>query len=216
LKSLTQKDDEAAYCNPGYETQENLLCSHDLNELINFSKLTKRVDAQPRIQRKLLLNSQERLSDLEHYSIQQLLTEYKNQGATHLQGYLSGYWWMTALPQFFNSFREGSQQHSIYLMPELEDETCSYVEKVYEKGKILMPPPQTLYIIHKKTLSKQQQSRLWLQRDYLKLLKEIAIFKGMDIRYAALLYGELTLPTYGKDAISIEFTYNEQLGLTKY
>ncbi len=216
LKSLTQKNNKATYCQPGYETQENLLDSHDLNQLVNFSKLIKRIDAQPRIQRKSRLNPQKRLSDLEHYSIQQLLTDYENQGAVNLQGYLSGCWWMTALPQCFNAFREGSKQHPIYLMPELADETYSYVEKVYEKGKMLMPPPQTLYKIHKKTLSKQQQSRLWLPRDYLKLLKEIAVFKGMDIQYAALLYGELILPSYGKDAISVEFTYNEQLGLTKY
>ena len=128
-----------------------------------------------------------------------------------MQGWLSGCWWMTALPQLFNPFREGSQQKKVYVIP--EDDEWVYVEKENERGR--MVTPHTLYKITTEELSARQLSRLWIYRDYEELLEEIAEQKDISIRYAALIYGELNLPTYGKDSQEIEFSHCAQLGLVR-
>lgn len=211
LKALTLEGKQPVYCRPGYETTDNLLSVHNLNELIDSKTLAKCVDAQPRIQRNDELKPNKSLADLEHYSIHQLLTTYENMGPEAMQGWLSGCWWMTALPQLFNPFREGSQQQKVYVIP--DDDEWVYVEKVNEKGR--MVTPNTLYQIETQDLSVLQQSRLWLYRDYEQLLEEIAELKDISIRRAALIYGELDLPTYGKDPMAISFSYSSQLGLVR-
>lgn len=209
LKALANHEDQPSYCRPGYETRDNRLSTHDLGELIDLDKMAQQVDAQPRIQRKKELNPRTNLADLEHDSIHQLLTRYENRGPEALQGWLTGCWWMTALPQLFNRFREGAEQQKVYVLP--QDGEWSYVEKVYEKGQ--MKTPNTFYRIERHELSALSQSRLWLQRDYEKLLQEIAEYKGISFMQAALTYGELNLPTYGKDAMAIRFIHSSQLGL---
>jgi hypothetical protein len=46
-------------------------------------------------------------------------------------------------------------------------------------------------------------------------LEEIADEKQWSMKRAALTYGELDLPTYGKDAQEISFMYCSQLGVMK-
>jgi len=214
LKALTQTEHRPAYCRPGYETEENRLSSHNLSELLDSKKLAKRVDAQYRIQRRETLTPTNSLVDLEHHAIHQLLTTYENQGPETLQGWLLGCWWLTALPQLFNPFRESSRRQKVYLIPDDDDdEHDCYMEKTFKKGRI--ETGESLYVIESYELSTQQQNRLWLYRDYELLLKAIADEKEWTLKKAALLYGELDLPTYGKDAQEISFVYCPQLGLMK-
>ena len=65
-------------------------------------------------------------------------------------------------------------------------------------------------ITRDKDLTKLESERLWLHRDYEALLEKIC---EADLLKTALIYGEIGLPTYGKDIDDLSFTYSNQLGL---
>ena len=209
LKALTMGDGASVFCRPGYETKENHLTSHDLKELLDIKKLAECVDAQPRIQRREVLKPTHNLADLEHHSIHQLLTTYEKLGPEAMQGWLTGCWWLTGLPQRFNPFREGGEQKKVYLIP--QNENWNFVEKDF-LGNVRVI--DKIYNIEKNELKQCEKDHLWLFRDYKKLLEDIAESRDISLRRAALIFGELTLPTYGKDPMEMSFSYSDQLGLS--
>jgi len=206
---LNQKDnDQPAFCWPGYESRENILETHDLNKLVDVDVLTERLDAQPRISKPSQLQPRNKLADLEHESIHQLLTDYGKQGPESMQGWLTGCWWLTAVPQLYVRFRNSSPQLSMYLMPKNGE------WKFSEKNEIGKPiDRETMYGISKdETLSEMERRRLWLYRDYESLLQAQA--RDHDgLWRAASVYGEIGVPTYGKDTNDLSFTYSSQFGL---
>ncbi len=193
---------------PGYESEHNPLSSHDLCDLLKGESFAERLDAKPRIIKKENANPTTNLSDLEHESIHKLLTNYEQAGATYLQGWLTGYWWLTALPQKFSKFRRGYPQVLIYLCP--EDDEWKFFEKDW-KGD-LVPVAKEYAISWADSLSSEEQNRLWLHRDYEELLK--ATDKS-NVKNAALTYGEISLPIYGESKLKVSFIYSHQLGLVK-
>lgn len=208
LKSLKQGDHRPAFCRPGFESVENPLSIHDLTNLLDAKALAKSVDARPRIQKRKQLTPAKNLVDLEHHCLHQLLSAYEQQGPESLQGWLTEYWWLTGLPQRLVRFRESTEQSLIYLIP--QDGEWRFVEKD-TRGNI--NPIDKLFDISQYKLSTKEFSRLWLIRDYETLLDDIAEAREMSPRRAGLLFGELSLPTYGNDPIGMNFNYCDQLGL---
>ncbi|MEE9396920.1 MAG: type I-F CRISPR-associated helicase Cas3f [Methylococcales bacterium] len=200
------KDVKTVFCCPGYETNENPLNTHDLDQLVDATALSKRLDAQPRIGKPTTLNPQTRLADLEHDSIHQLLTAYDKQGPEAMQGWLTGCWWLTAIPQCYVKFRGSYPEQTVYLIP--TDKGWKFAEKG-EYGQ-----PNTIvektYRITREELTEQELQRLWLKRDYENLLEAL---DKPSLEKAALVYGELGLPIYGRDKNDCCFTYSSQLGL---
>jgi CRISPR-associated endonuclease/helicase Cas3 len=213
LKAMTQGDAKPAFCRPGYESRKNRLDTHDLNQLLDTKQLAESIDARPRIQRAGTLEPATKLADLEHYSIHEMLTCYEQHGPETLQGWLSENWWMTALPQAFNRFRNGTVDPKVYIVPVDENsDNWEYLEKdPSAKGKTF----KSLYHIDPYELPEEGRQRLWLYRDYKHLLEEVAEKRGMELRQVALTYGEITLPAYGGDATAVKFIYSSQLGLSK-
>ncbi|MDA3811233.1 MAG: type I-F CRISPR-associated helicase Cas3f [Spirochaetaceae bacterium] len=207
LKGLQQKQ-EPVFCRPGYESKGNPLKTHNLNELVDKDSLSARLDASPRISRNKILYPQRNLSDLEHEAIHKLLTNYEQQGPETMEGWLSGCWWLTAIPQLFVKFRRSSPQLTVYLVP-FEDE-WKFVEKD-NYGKVVIRE-KTYGIERDMPLTESQTKRLWLTRDYEQLIYEI---DDQKIFKTALVYGEIGLPTYGKETDSLGFIYSEQLGLIR-
>ncbi|WP_333875538.1 type I-F CRISPR-associated helicase Cas3f [Methylobacter sp.] len=215
LKAFTQADDCLAYCRPGYESENHRLDSHDLNALIPSGQLSA-INALPRIQRNAELQPTERLADLEHDCIQELLTAYQKQGPEQLQGWLSGCWWLTALPQHFSPFRKQDQQQTLYRIPD-EREEWVFVEKS-PKGQI--NPVEDRYKIDSAIeLSRQAQARWWLYRDYQALIEEVAEQKSWSLRETALWYGEINVRIDDRDILGgnsrNRLSYCDQLGLWK-
>lgn len=204
-KGLQQKQD-AVFCRPGYESKENPLQTHNLNELVDKDSLSARLDASPRISRNKILYPQRNLSDLEHQAIHKLLTNYKEQGPETMEGWLSGCWWLTAIPQLFVKFRRSSPLLTVYLAP-FEGE-WKFVEKD-NYGKVVTRE-KTYGIERDIPLTVSQTKRLWLTRDYEKLIHEI---DDQKIFKTAMVYGEIGLPTYNKDTDRLSFIYSDQLGL---
>lgn len=212
LKALTQADDSPAYCRPGYESRDHRLDSHDLTALIPAEQLNA-INALPRIQRNAQLQQTERLADLEHYCIQQLLTAYQEQGPDQLQGWLSGYWWLTALPQKFSPFRDQQPQQTLYRIPDKNGDWL-FVEKS-PQGQY--NPVEDRYKIDTSIkLSIQAQARWWLNRDYHALLENLAEQQNGSLRDTALRYGEINVQIDDHDIeTGRRFGYCDQLGFWK-
>lgn len=202
------KSAKPVFCRPGYESESNLLKTHDLNELVDLEALRKKLDAQPRISRSKQPNPENNLADLEHEVIHQLLTAYEKRGAKSMQGWLSGCWWLTGLPQYYIKFREGDPQVNLYLIP--NEETWCFAEK----GRYGEPPiiREQTYRISRDELTDKECERLWLHRDYEQLLNDITTG---NIERAALIYGEIGLPVFGGEVDERGYVYSSQLGLVR-
>ncbi|MFZ2726786.1 MAG: type I-F CRISPR-associated helicase Cas3f, partial [Methylococcaceae bacterium] len=211
LKSLMQAEDSIAYCLPGYESKKHPLQSHTINELIPSEQLNA-INALARIQANSALQPTIRLADLEHHCIQELLTTYHDISASALQGWLQGYWCLTALPQYFNRFRNNEKQQVLYLVANDKQE-WQFVEKD-NQGQT--NPIEQRYQIDHFDLTEREQSRWWLWRDYQTLLEQIAEQKELTLEKAALRYGEISTRITDADVLNrCQFAYCEQLGMWK-
>jgi len=203
------KNESPAFCYPGYESKDMQLKSHDLAKLISTGKMAERLDSQARISRLEPLQPNDNLVDLEHHCIEKLINTPELIGPETLQGWLSSGWWLTALPQKYVRFRESGAQMIRYLVPhESYDDEWRFAEKD-DQG---LPVPNDSDIEHY-PLSDKQLERLWLYRDYEQLL--LALDKGEDLTKLALIYGEISLPSYGENSDNLKFSYSNQLGLSR-
>lgn len=208
LRGLTTTE-TPAFCMPGYESTKNLLNTHDLKQLIDEKRVNESIDAIPRIQRNEELDQEKKLIDLEHFTISKLLNNYSKKGPETMQGWLTQSWWMTALPQIFNRFREGVPQLKLYLVP--KDDKLIFMQKD-DDGKL--QKAETFYRIKHHEMEPEALKRIWLDRDYLELLESFAD-ENISLQYAAQRYGEIALPLYGDGSSQTEYRYSPQLGLSR-
>ena len=205
-----REPEKVVFTRPGYESKDNLLASHDLAVLTDLSQLGERLDAKPRITQSVELQPTLRLADLEHYVIHNLLTRYEKMGPETMQGWLENCWWLTAVPQFLVRFRRSSGQLLVYLQMENGEEKFVEQDRYGEVRGIELE----YGISRLEPLSEVERTRLWMVRNYADLLAQLAEqFTGGRLGRAALRYGELTLPTYGKDNNNLSFAYSDELGL---
>ena len=203
------KNESVAFCYPGYESTEHKLNTHDLTKLVDVEMIAERLDSQPRISRQNKLQENNKLVDLEHFCIEKLLNNNNQVGPETMQGWLSGYWWLTALPQHYIRFRNSSPQALRYLVPDGNFEgEWKFVEKDKQGGFVPKEDDIKCY-----ELSDKEHRRLWLYRDYEQLL--LALEQGDDLEKLGLIYGEISLPTYGDNNNDLEFSYSNQLGLSR-
>jgi CRISPR-associated endonuclease/helicase Cas3 len=210
LRSLKSGSDKPAYCRPGYEDGDRFrLTTHDLKKLVDEKSIAQRIDAIPRIKRNEPLCENESLIGLEHHVIASLLTSYDNVGPQFMQGWLTQHWWLTAIPQQLNRFRESEPVIKLYLF--YDDGELYFVEKD-DKG---MPNKvETLYGIKHDKLDGNSVNRLWLRRDYVTLLETIVEIKGdISMKAASLRYGEINFPDY--ENLRANYIYSDRFGLKK-
>lgn len=213
LKALLQGDDKPAFCRPGFESPNQRLATHDLKKLIPSEQL-QAITAAPRIRSNAELRPTENLVDLEHHCIQTLLTSYSKQGPESLQGWLSGCWWLTALPQHLTPFRQSDKQRMLFDLPD-EKNDWRFVEKLPQGGTNTV---ESNCKIERVALSELEQERWWLHRDYAELLERQAEEKGWTPTETALRYGEINVRIDDNDLLTGErfvFAYCQQLGFWK-
>jgi len=210
LKGLVEQKDRPVFCQPGYETSENRLSTHDIENLLDKRMIANTINAIPRIQCSEILDPKNRLVDLEHYTTAKLLTNYKNKGPETLQGWLETCWWLTAFPQALSPFRMGIEQHKLYLVPDHDDED-NFVFVAKDESGMVSVADKTYGITH---LPSVASDRLWLDRDYKALLRDIAERQNMSVLNAALRYGEIAIPMYDND-FSGRYNYSPVMGLVK-
>jgi len=209
LKGFKEKDSDdlsPVFCRPGYENGDDFLDSHDLKDLIPAEQL-QAIHAVPRILPNKNLRETERLADLEHHCLQQWLLNYKEKYPTKLQGWLEGFWCLTALPQRLTPFRKSEPEMTLFFAPDEQEENWAFREK-NTYGEFV--GVEKRYAITQTALSPLAQSRWWLWRDYEALLQKQADKKDLSLREAALRFGEIAIRDDGSDLV-----YCHQVGMWK-
>ncbi len=162
LRALRQE--KKAFYWPGYET-EYTLSSHDVAELIDVPEFSRSVDAIPRIQKADELHPHDGLIDLE----QQVMADFNSTtdvGPQCMHGWNEESWYLTALPQRCNPFRSSEKEIRLY--------------RRYEDGNLKFWDEDIDDSIEKKYCIKIDEpddnaaNRLWIQRDYLSSLEQLA------------------------------------------
>lgn len=230
LRTLKHGDsnNKTLFYRPGYETGAQLYSNdgvkrrafmkcHDLKQVVDSQAISIRLDAIPRIQKNPETGGS-KLANLEHAVIESQLTYYSDEFPNILQGYLKGFWWLTAIPLVFNRFRSSAKTTQLYRV--FDSEGNVYFTERNAGGEFEktvhgnFPNQNAAYNIEESTLDDVEESQLWLTRDYTECLLTCATEKNDDVEAAALRFGELTLESYHLEN-NVIFTYNDQLGLFK-
>jgi len=193
------------FCRPGYEDKQ-VLDTHDLCELIDTKAIAQSVNAIPRIQKPMQLDYRNALADLEHHVTQIQLANFTCVGPEKLQGYLAENWHLTALPQALNPFRKSEPTTSVFLMYDPDEERCLFIEKDDQGHPI---DRENILQIHRHGISNSHEKRLWLKRDYGKLLEQYSEQQDCSKKLISLRYGELSF-VYRENQ---EYEYSDQFGL---
>ncbi|KZN59136.1 CRISPR-associated protein Cas3 [Pseudoalteromonas luteoviolacea CPMOR-1] len=223
--------EERVFNYPGYETDSSTtLQTHDLKKLVDEKALLHSVNAIARIQKRPELLPHQNLADLEHYATAKTLgttqinqpiasTSRKNRfsrnrrvinpasnWSEHLHGHIHGYWWLTALPQYFKRFRKSMPSVQLYLVKQRHGLAFC----IREDGGNFSSVEAKLDIEHQ-ALPSEQQQKLWLQRDYETLLSQFSTESKSEY-LTSIKYGEVSV--IETDGIQ-KYSYNDQLGLVK-
>lgn len=208
---------EVAFAKPGFEMYSNhfKLETKDIEQLVDVTNLAKGINSTPRIQEANTLQATKKLADLEHAVTARYLTKYDLKGANEINGWLNETWCLTALPQRFNSFRQGSLNIQLYAT--IQDDKLEFCEK-NEFGKYIKC--NNVYQINKLELNSLENQRLWLNRDYCEILQRFANENLSDfenimskIFFMSTIYGEIMLPEYDSDK---KLMYSDQFGLVLF
>lgn len=155
-----------------------------------------------------MLHHQTSLADLEHYVLQQQLADYEGIGPEKMQGYLTGHWYLTALPQAIHQFRKSEPTTKIFSMYSQEDNNTLFVEKDYDGTPI---PREDILNISRHDFSSEYEKRLWMPRNYKNILERYAEAQGRSVRTVSLKYGELSFVYREGEG----YEYSDQFGLVR-
>jgi CRISPR-associated endonuclease/helicase Cas3 len=210
LKALRQ-DKKPAYCRPGYEVKSLKLASNDLTQLIDEVAINKAINAIPRIQQPENLRPKYQLADLEHQAINNSLTQYQTKGPQGLQAWLSESWWLTAVPQQLNRFRDSRPDITLYLV--WRDDKAIFCEKT-ECGEFI-PCTERQNVTSFPAFTHDEKSKLWLERDYETALRRLIDSNTQENEEEQLMlkkskrFGEITIPNSDKQKL----VYSDQFGM---
>jgi CRISPR-associated endonuclease/helicase Cas3 len=199
------------FCRPGYEVNTLKLDSPDLCQLVDEAALNATINAIPRIQQPEPLRPKHQLADLEHQAMNNSLTRYTEKGPQCLQAWLTECWWLTALPQQFNRFRESNPDITLYLV--WQDDKSVFCEKT-ERGEFI-PREKLNNIRRAPPMVEAMRSKLWLERDYETALRQLIESENEATQEEQMMekksrrYGEITLP----DRDNQSLVYSDQFGL---
>lgn len=210
------KNAKVAFEKPGFEVNSDKgnfrLESKDLKQLLDQNILDVGINAIPRIQANQPLQATKKLADLEHAVMADALTSYSKKGAKPLSAWLTQNWFLTALPQRFNPFRQSSP--NIQLFATWQNDKLTFCEK-NDLGEYIAR--DGIYRITPVELNEFEKQRFWLDRNYYDILRCMAVEKLSEnedieakIERLSKRYGEIMLPEYDENKHLI---YSEQFGL---
>jgi CRISPR-associated endonuclease/helicase Cas3 len=211
------KEGEKYFIRPGYEDSFSKdLPFHDLNKLVNVTRLNEKLNAIPRI-KKPTQEDKQLLAFIEHVVTAQDLTNFTAIGASTLQGYLTETWYLTALPQVLTPFRMSEASINLFLFYNTNDDSCYFTQKD-EAGKTLFDindqviNREGILNISRVQLSDKEKQNVWLERNYQQLLAQYLSEPWLtNIKRVSLRYGEINMV----ERENAQYEYNDQFGLAK-
>ena len=205
---------KVAFEKPGFEINNDKfkLQNKNLNELLDISGTEFSINASPRIKANQPLQAIKKLADLEHAVMADALTSYNKVGAKPLNSWLTQKWFLTALPQQFNPFRQSSPNIQLFAL--WRNHKLTFCEK-NDFGEYI--DRSGFYNIQPVQLNELEQQRLWLNRNYYDILRRLAVAKLQEnedieeeVEKLSKRYGEIMLPEYDENK---KLMYSEQFGL---
>ena len=212
LKGLRKA--KVAFEKPGFEINNDKfkLQNKNLNELLDISGIEFSINAIPRIKANQPLQAIKKLADLEHAVTADALTSYNKVGAKPLNSWLTQKWFLTALPQQFNPFRQSSPNIQLFAL--WRNHKLTFCEK-NDFGEYI--DRSGFYNIQPVQLNELEQQRLWLNRNYYDILCRFVLDKCVEnedieeeVEKLSKRYGEIMLPEYDENK---KLMYSEQFGL---
>ncbi len=200
-----------AYSRPGYESKEFALSSHNLLDLLDIDSIQNRVDSSLRIARPKDVRWQERLRDLEHHSLDVLLTQGKASDYDAVAGWNSGPWHLANIAQKARPFRGGQQEASFYLLPQEPDYSLKFHQKDPKTGAML---PWNKWVVFEE-LNTRERKRLWNPVQYVYQLEEIGSDLDLTLDQSARRFGEISVPQEWGNAVDGKVKFHPDLGLWK-
>ena len=190
---------------PGYESQEYPLVSHTLLQLMDEAQLLERVDAAPRIEEAATLHPKERLVDLEHQALQDILmaSDYRPDA---LNGWVNSSYFLTSLPQKLSPFRssQASQTYKLHI----EEDGVLALRFPSEAGLRGKQAPHQLEV-----LEPRLRERLWLPLAYPSLIEEESLKQGVGKNRICEFLGEVRLEDKEGE---VKYLYTIEFGFEKH
>jgi len=190
------KEDNVAFCRPGYESKSFPLESHSLTELLTTEQIAA-IDASPRIRERDLQTPTRNLADLEHACLRALmLGEVQNGNQKTNPVHL---WWTTRAAlsselQRVQPFRRDPMGHTRYMLLQNEEGDLEFrrFEKegtttqvnFLKRDIVLIPGPRIVF---------------WGEPDYLLELETLSERMGIEMSEASRLFGVVDLQTKGSE-----------------
>ncbi|GAB4278243.1 MAG: type I-F CRISPR-associated helicase Cas3f [Candidatus Rifleibacteriota bacterium] len=203
------KEREKVFCRPGFE-DEAFFTTHDLKVILDEKLLENGINSIPRIVRADELKPTESFVDLEHYVIQQTLADFGAKGPEKPMGWITQCWWLSGLPQMLTKFRAGMKTETLYLMPiNSNDENTGFVFMQKDDNGDLYAVDKLFKITHLSE-NDMDKDRIWLDRDYYKILVDYSRDGFVD--EAARKFGSIEVTTYDDFA---EYEYSTVFGLVR-
>lgn len=168
----------------------------------------KRIDSIPRIRKEDPLTWRTNLIDLEQKAMEDF-NDKESSGAKAVNGWIREYWWMTALPQRLNRFREKTYP-DVRLTALFEDNKIKFSEYI-DREFVSVGRKRSIEAFPK---FKEGSRKLMAEEDYKEALKRYV--NDSDFRQEEEIlfeksekYGEIIIP----DNLEKEWFYSDQFGL---
>ena len=207
IKALERR--EIAFCRPGFETESFKLCTHQLEELMRDEE-QQRIDATWRIRAPSSLRSENRLSDLEHAVLNDLMLGSDSQKQTPV-----AWWWesrahLSGVLQQKHRFRADAHTQGYWLLPE----ECNEGKlKLHRREESYDEPTACEYL--RDCLDDPDLAvhcYWWGISDDMDLLRSYAEEQERELKHCAIRYMTVELPADGEQS---GWGYHPALGFSK-
>lgn len=212
VKQLKRPGRGAAFCRPGFESEEFPLASHSLRDLLTPEQW-QTIDARPRIHPRSTLDARRSLVDLEHARLADLMLGATDGDQRQIP---ANWWWTTAahlsgILQARTRFRADPQGHQTYYLQPDEDATTTEFTWLEESGREIPVESNLLQRLNENDLAAGPRIDAWATPDYLTALQTLAEAQGLDPVDCARKFGTVDLP--GRDAV--RWRYHPALGFSR-
>lgn len=212
VKNLKRPGRGAAFCRPGFESEEFPLNTHSLRALLTPAQW-QIIDASARIRPREQLDASRNLADLEHARLADLML---GAGDGQQRQTPVNWWWKTRAHlsgalQARTRFRADPQGHQTYFLKPDEDSTSTEFVWLEESGKDISVEANLLHRIDASGLFSGPRIQPWAAPDYLIALQTLAETQGLDPVDCARRFATVDLP--GRDAR--RWRYHPALGFSR-